>query len=109
MKNNSTDVRILTTFKPNKPKGNDMDTLLKITDTKELAGPELSQAIKTAPQGANLIYYRGAVGEYEKCLMDAAWEESYGLGELVARPTKNYNRKGYRIWDYIIQKHGGAA
>jgi hypothetical protein len=86
-----------------------MDTLLKITNTEELAGPELRQAIKTAPQGANLIYYRGAVGEYEKCLMDAAWEESYGLGELVARPTKTYNRKGYRIWDYIIQKHGGAT
>jgi hypothetical protein len=85
-----------------------MDTLLKITNTDELAGPELRQAIKAAPKGSNLIYYRGAVGSYSDAIMDAARLESSGRGELVARPTKEYNVKGYRIWDYIIQKHGVA-
>tara|TARA_R110000782_G_scaffold11741_4_gene35432 strand:+ start:4005 stop:4274 length:270 start_codon:yes stop_codon:yes gene_type:complete len=82
------------------------EILLKITPTKELAGPQIRKAIKDARKGTNLIYYRGAVGTCSYEIIDAAWTEASKLGALVSRPTETFDKNGYRIWDYIIQKHG---
>lgn len=84
-----------------------METLLNITDTKEAAGVEIIAALSSAKAGANLVYFRGAAWECPKNIkVGAAKAYLAGLGELCQRPSETYNKKGYRIWDYIIQKAG---
>ena len=86
-----------------------METLLKITSKPIKATEEITKAISDARAGENLIYYRGASGKCSRAILDAAVIASVGKGELCQRPTTIYNVRGYRVWDYIIQKHGGRA
>jgi hypothetical protein len=86
-----------------------METLLKITNTQGVAKAEIRDAIKLAPMGSLLIYYRGPVGLCSREVIRDAREASHAAGELCQRPTQSYDRRGYRIWDYMIQKHGDAA
>ena len=86
-----------------------METLLKLTNMAGVAQKETRDAIKAAPNGSLLIYYRGAAGKCSPIIMRDARSAAAGVGELCQRPSQSYDRRGYRIWDYMIQKHSVPA
>ncbi|URC15557.1 hypothetical protein DB2_55 [Octadecabacter Antarctic DB virus 2] len=86
-----------------------MDKLIKVTDSKKEAGPDIIRAMQTAKPGQNVIYYRGPTGLCSGHVINAAWAVSTGRGALCQRPTENYDLRGYRIWNYMIQKSLGNA
>jgi hypothetical protein len=90
-------------------KGNTMKTILKLTNIERVAVKEALEAIRAAPKGSLLIYYRGAVGRCSPIIMRDARAAAAGIGELCQKPTQSFDRRGYRIWDYMIQKHSVPA
>ena len=81
-----------------------MDKLIKVTDSKKEAGPDIIRGMQTAKPGKNVIYYRGPTGLCSEDIMRAAFSVASGRGALCQRPTENYDLRGYRIWNYMIQK-----
>ena len=86
-----------------------MDKLIKVTDSKKEAGPDIIKGMQTAKPGQNVIYYRGPTGLCSEDIMRAAFSVASGRGALCQRPTENYDLRGYRIWNYMIQKSLGSA
>ena len=86
-----------------------MDKLIKVTDSKKEAGPDIIRAMQAAKPGQNVIYYHGPTGLCPADIMRAAFSVASGRGALCQRPTENYDLRGYRIWDYMIQKSLGNA
>ena len=74
---------------------------------------DIRNEIKLAPDGTNLVYYRGPVGRCSKALKLNARIAAAGVGALCQRPSGDLDSYGQRIWEYIIQKRvqkrGGAA
>ena len=81
-----------------------MDKLIKVTDSKKEAGPDIIRGMQAAKPGTNVIYYRGPSGLCSEYIMRAAFSVASGRGALCQRPTENYDLRGYRIWNYMIQK-----